>query len=602
MVFTSQSFIDDVQRLINFYLCFNRTDNIGAQECIRKFKNRGLFSIPKPCRAKSKSKSIPESEFATLNSLNTQYNLNWNLTGDVCSNLKSVIGCDQQNVISLTLHPSNQSNSVYLIDIKNLTQLEEIHIYSGYIIASSYWQDTIYTLERLKSFYCYDKCFNSLPTWINVTASIPSNIFYSNIRSLSLPNLNDNVALPILDGENDKIVYLHITNTIKSIPQSYTQFKNLRELEVYSSNSTITFNSFDQFEKLEVLYLKHPKNSSKSLFPSSIQQSKSLKKINPSLFQTLSYPSFIHGSNLTSIDLQGNDLKTFKINIFSFNEVSLKRNNIAESMPNGNYSVFKSLNIMHNNIVGTVPEGLCRSFETSLSYNNFTGPVPDCWLCSPYLVAPYVLPNNFSNYQYPIKKLGCQSFEIYDYNQSISTMGGSIIIEGKDFGWTSVRANSASLPLVVLVPNNQLAIKVPAGTGRGYTTSHWFDDNQILYNFTYGYLPPVVDSIVILDDNETSIFISGSNYGINSTLVTLSINNVQHEIQFINHTLITIPRDSELGSGQEILITLLVDGQSFNATMIIQSDFASPSISIYQQLSTSNLFTFIFIILILNVV
>eukprot|EP01133_Synstelium_polycarpum_P003842 gene3842-4435_t len=522
--------------------------------------------------------ALPQTELDALKTISDAYTLKIDISKDVCKESSDILKCSTdkdgaQHVVYMSL-PSNVGAPLdILADFSALTMLADLRISTGYIIQPALWTSTLSKLP-LVNLYCFDRCMDSvpaefgslIPASLNVlhlrglTFELPSSIFDASITDLSLPGMDTNVKLPELLKPNENITRLQLSNLKSGYPKSYVNFTVLDELIVEIFDHALEFDTFDQFtlSTLKFVALTTPAPPAApavtafplsvlkiktlttlviqgDLFKSSTKQldfsATALKSITinraPALFKTLESPSFILPESIDKINLDNNDIAgPIPVDIFKFRMVSLRNNALTGPLPTtGNFTAIQNLNLVNNSLTGTVPAGICFTKATNLANNKFSGDAPACMICSPNTVKSFIAGNNFDNVDDTLK--GCPTFAIEgDYSAAINSpaSGSDVIITGTDLGW-SVIPDDKTFKVTVLIPNKMIKLSIPAGSDKILTNKVTlaFVDNQITKDFTFTYVAPTYELIMVLN-SDVGIF--GKNFGTNKDAVAVTINQI----------------------------------------------------------------------------
>ncbi|KAN0040458.1 hypothetical protein ACTA71_008795 [Dictyostelium dimigraforme] len=342
-----------------------------------------------------------------------------------------------------------------------------------------------------------------------IQSSFPNNL--NNLKALIELNLNivndrnsnesytdfqlPNIQAPFENLSKISITFLNTPNNDGSnvqtwnFLQSITQITTLSNLNIYGKGFTL--NSSIGLTDLSLL-----KSSSIFNFEESCDFLTSCNK-KPCLNLPINSKLYLANCNINLNNL------SFK-NVLDF---SMVNNELEQQLPSSSDSGIDFINMdsfnveRKNNLIGSLPSSYCqfRDGVLAIGGNLLSGSIPTCFSCSGAnsIGTKYLLPNNFTDFNSNSLPSNCPTFSFnLDYNKIVKIDGTSVItISGNDFGWyyKSNDSNNSSdkdqsPTITITIPNRQIELSIPKGTGANKTFVAYFGSNfQFKQVFTYTY-------------------------------------------------------------------------------------------------------------------
>eukprot|EP01133_Synstelium_polycarpum_P008977 gene8977-10528_t len=347
----------------------------------------------------------------------------------------------------------------------------------------------------------------SLGSTAAIKSELPSSFNnFLKLKSLSLNHANYIIPPSFWDLSTTRtqLSYVQIPTFASTLPDSWTDLTGLRSLVVHHyGTSEFTFNKFDKFTSVYVLMLFFENGMLRTPFPTSLFNSKMTQLV--ILGDAYAGPSVFDFSNASSL-------------------VSIKLSN--------------------NLLTGSLPEWVCTANSIFVANNMLSGNVPDCYLCEAFSqdIKNALANNQFSN-----------------FNASTTYSCRYIDIPTTNFGWTIPYVSGQPFPTVV-TPNKLWRINFPSGSGANYLYTYSFHGNRITQDIPFGYLPPTINSLTVI--NPSTLSISGTNFNFWTNYVTVSIAGfVQPYISQLGHEYIILPNPFTNGDICAV-VSVSVRGQS----------------------------------------
>ncbi|KYR02149.1 EGF-like domain-containing protein [Tieghemostelium lacteum] len=534
-------------------------------------------------------------------------NLNFALTQDfdianLCS-IQPALVCDSTNSviieISLKQPPSRVTlNSPDLLALKNLTK---IGIPFDIVLDSSFW-DGLNALNQLNQLnilmmYHMPARFNNLPPSLeNILFSevyllFPESIFtetpYLKELNIASQNGNSTEVLPTSISSPSNLTALRYTSYNQLIMG--TNFDKLTSLYVfYRGSNPITFDSYDSFVSLSVLYIQVEDTRPPTPFPTSLNNlpklismtigdqyifTKGSNIIDMSVsiglvsiqfnyigfFRSLDYPGLKIGNPDFSVYIYYSDIDLNIMEIFNKSTFVLNSCNVYGSQPTGAYETISTLGyggvIFHDD--PNIPNDACR-VKTSLALiNTNLATIPPCFQCD---WGSGVNPMS-NNTNLPAYTQQCNGFQIISTTVSMNTRGSVIPISGIDMGWRVYTEEGAIISSAQVVIGNQLMkIQAPSGTGLNKQWAlkfHYQANPSVAPTYiNINYLPPNISQV---SGSMGILYIYGDNFGANTSVASLTIAGNLTAIGQIDHSNIVtlnpiLPYDVDLVFSAKLVI------------------------------------------------
>ncbi|KAN0009354.1 hypothetical protein ACTFIU_006639 [Dictyostelium citrinum] len=501
------------------------------------------------------------------------------------------------NLKSLSVFGNHSIGTSFFEHINNLTVLNDV--------TTNVQSETIPTNIKLPS---------SLITFSfnNLLTPLPIGFFESNIQNLYVYNAGFSASYPSsLNTINKQLTEMVLAIHQNSIPpfNMGSYLSNLNELTLnvineksisgYNDYSFPTFQSFRIFKHLTVNFQNYQDENSIQLFnfPSSFNKIQSLSKLNINgigftVDPSLGYIDLSNNSQTFDLTINGtcdifsscttNDCvrlpKTSSLTVSqcSFNISNINystitsfqstSNDLSQTLPDINNPLeINSYIISNTAITGAIPESYCKlgRLVFQAQNNKLNGTVPSCYQCQGGSLSSSILPNNFDNFISSTPN-NCPGFSVDDsYNRTIDTIGGTLVVNGNDLGW-SITSN---IGYRYSLPNYQIGFQIPSGIGKNNQFSVAFTSDNI-HIFYYDYIPPTIISYSIIESDGIKFFaINGTGFDTKNTNIVSF--NIGGSIDFgaaSNGRIVCTSIDlvSQLVQGTKYELSMQVGGQNSN--------------------------------------
>ncbi|EAL66774.1 hypothetical protein DDB_G0281377 [Dictyostelium discoideum AX4] len=550
-------------------------------------------------------------------------------TADPCGVLNAIfckVGANPDGttfIFDVRLLENNYSCTIG--DLSNFPNLKSLSVYGNHSLGTAFFQNInnltvlndVTTNIQSETIPINVKLPSTLITFIinNLLTALPIGFFESNIQNLYIYNAGFSASYPSsLKTVNKQLTEMVLSVNQNSIPpfNMGSYLSNLNELILnvineksiigYTDYSFPTFQSFRIFKHLTVNFQNNQNENSIQLFnfPSTFNNIQSLSKLNINgigftVDSSLGYIDLrnnpqtfdliINGtcelfssctttndcvrlpktSSLTVLECSFNISNINYLNITSFKSTS---NNLSQTLPEINNPLeINSFIISNTAITGIIPQSYCKIGKSifQAQNNKLNGVVPSCYQCQGGSLSSGILPNNFDNFNSSTPK-SCPAFSVDDsYNRTIDTIGGLLIVNGIDLGWSIT--STMTIGHRYSIPNYQIGFQIPSGIGKNNQFSVSFTSDNT-HTFYYDYIPPTIASYSIIEISGSKYFaIDGNGFDTNNANVVL-FNNGQ-SINFStasNGRIVCTSIDllSQLVQGMKYHLSMKVGGQDSN--------------------------------------
>eukprot|EP01133_Synstelium_polycarpum_P017019 gene17019-20265_t len=372
--------------------------------------------------------------------------------------------------------------------------------------------------------------------------SFPSDIFSSQLLTFKLGLLSYSSAftLPEVSSLNKRLTTLSVPFTSGTLPTSWSLLTKLSNLVLLTG----TISSQTDFS-----IFKNP--FTLSITGNVFTASQSIPVLD---FKDSPYLSVLYFND-------ANNLLSSKFLVYP----------MIKMYPLNSVKASLTVNVSGNSLAGPVPPGLCQARRPSddvkidLSYNDpLTGTLPTCFSCSIDLWHPWFMGNNNLknlDLSFQWKWEGCPTLAFdfaFGTEFRVPTSGGTITINGTDFGWDAVPVASTSPNVTIVVPNKMLVLDVPPGTGGPLPHVYKLLVGRMNHTFDIGYFQPNVTTVEVPMFGGQQLQLLGTDFGSDITKVSVFIDDVMAEVLEVSNTSINV---TSLAS-KFTNITVVVDGQA----------------------------------------